>query len=209
MSLALLIPGLTITAAMGTASALTSLANGAYTLSDRIYQSTDSGVSKIKALIQSSDLKTQIEIMKDTVDALKVDNCTPMAIAKAVTSIKSAVDAVIQELEQIDYRIKYNDQVTISFMGARYYKFGNSYIRLEAKIKTLNTRYDRLLTLISMRGMLNDAIPQNNHHDNCVNGENDIDDIDKIEKDIQTIMICDGNEFADKSFESVEKSKTD
>jgi len=55
-----LISGLTITAAMGTVSAATSLANGVYTLSDRIIRSTDSGVADIKRLIEGEDLKNRI-----------------------------------------------------------------------------------------------------------------------------------------------------
>lgn len=199
MSLALLIPGLTITAAMGTASAFTSLANGMYTLSDRVIRSTDSGVTKIKGLIQSSDLKTQIEIMKVTVEGLNINEETPLAIQKAVTSIKTAVDAVIEELEDIDYRIKYNENISFSAMGMRNYKFGNSYKRLDAKIQTLNTRYNRLLTLISMRGMFAKPVQKD-----------PISEIERIEEDVRAIMVYQGDEFHERSvqMEVVKASKT-
>jgi hypothetical protein len=151
----LLISGLTITAMMGTVSAATSLANGVYTLSDRIIKSTDSGVADIKRLIESSDLKNRIKIMDMFVREIEINDKTPKSIAMSIESINAAIKDIERELKQIQYRIDYNDSLYFAAGGTRLYKFGNSYKRLSAKIGTLEKRYDTLKSLFSMRNLLN------------------------------------------------------
>lgn len=150
-----LISGLTITAAMGTVTAVTSLANGVYTLSDRIIKSTDSGVADIKRLIEGEDLKNRIRIMGMFVREIEIDDKTPQTIIMAIEDINGAIKEIERELKQIQYRIDYNDGLYFSAGGTRYYKFNNSYKRLDAKIKTLNRRYETLRTLFGMRCLMN------------------------------------------------------
>lgn len=149
-----LISGLTITAAMGTVSAATSLANGVYTLSDRIIRSTDSGVADIKRLIESEDLKNRIQIMGIFVKEIKIDDSTSQTIIMATQGINEAIKDIERELKVIQHRMDYNDSLYFSAGGTRFYKFNNSYKRLDAKIKTLNHRYETLRTLFSMRSLM-------------------------------------------------------
>jgi hypothetical protein len=151
-----LITSLSVTALMGSVSVATSLANGVYTLSDRIIKSTDSGVTDIKSLIDSSDLKSKIKIMDLFIKDINVDNdkSTPRSITESIDSIKDAVRDIEKELKQIQYRIQYNDNIYISVGGTRLYKFDNSYKRLDSKIRTLNNRYGTLKSLFQMRNLL-------------------------------------------------------
>jgi len=153
-----LITGLSITAMMGSVTAITTLANGVYSLSDRIIKSTDSGIVDIKRLIESSDLKNKIKIMGifvKEIDVANKDNKAPHSITESINSIKIAVNEIEKELKEIQFRIDYNDNLYFTVGGTRAYKFGNSYKRLDSKIKTLNSRYDTLKSLFSMRHLLN------------------------------------------------------
>lgn len=150
-----LITSLSITALMGSVSMATSLANGVYTLSDRIIKSTDSGVADIKRLITASDLKSRIKIMDLFIQEIDVNDTTPHSIKEAIQAIKDAIKDIEKELKQIQYRIEYNDNLYFTAGGTRTYKFNNSYKRLDAKIKTLHSRYDTLKSLFSMKSLLN------------------------------------------------------
>jgi len=161
-----LITGLSITAMMGSVSAITTLANGVYSLSDRIIKSTDSGIVDIKRLIESSDLKNKIKIMGifvKEIDVANKDNKAPHSITESINSIKLAVNEIEKELKEIQFRIDYNDNLYFTVGGTRAYKFGNSYKRLDSKIKTLNSRYDTLKSLFSMRHLLNPDKMQSLH----------------------------------------------
>jgi hypothetical protein len=197
-----LISGLTITAAMGTVSAATSLANGVYTLSDRIIKSTDSGVSDIKRLIEAEDLKNRIEIMDMFIKEIDVDDNTPRTITKAVESINAAIKDIEKELKNIQYRIDYNDGLYFSAGGTRYYKFNNSYKRLDAKIKTLNKRYETLRSMFSMRSLLN--------RNNLVTKNKQIQmsevNLDEDAKLVERILTYEGDEYGVTESDDLEKS---
>lgn len=149
-----LITSLRFSALMGSVSMATTFVNGVYALSDRIVRSTDSGVVDIKRVIESSDLKSRIKIMDLFIQDIKIDDSTPKSIIEAINSIKDAVKEIEKELKQIQYRIEYNDTLYFGAGGARLYKFGNSYERLNTKILTLNNRYCTLKSLFQMRHIL-------------------------------------------------------
>jgi len=86
---------------------------------------------------------------------IEVDDSTPHTLTMAIESINAAIKDIEKELKQIQYRINYNDGLYFSAGGTRFYKFTNSYKRLDAKIKTLNRRYETLRTLFGMRPLLN------------------------------------------------------
>lgn len=173
-----IITGLSVTAMMGSVSAITTLANGVYSLSDRIIKSTDSGIMDIKRLVEASDLKNRIRIMDIFVREIDISNKnnknssnkTPRSIIECIESIKKSVKDIEAELKDIQSRIDYNDNLYFTIGGTRAYKFNNSYKRLDAKIKTLNSRYETLRTLFSMRHLLNpDQIQQKIGYDNDSN----------------------------------------
>lgn len=199
-----LISGLTITAAMGTVSAATSLANGIYTLSDRIIKSTDSGVADIKRLIESEDLKNRINIMDIFVKEIEIEEKTPQTIVLATQSINDAIKDIERELKQIQYRIDYNDNLYFSVGGTRCFKFNNSYKRLDAKIKTLNNRYETLCTLFGMRTLMN------RKRIIVKNGQNNLIDTDNEEnsKIVDKILTYEGDDYGikeDDLAKSIEK----
>lgn len=150
-----IITSLSITAFMGSVSMITSFANSVYTISDRIISSTDSGVSNIKRLIESSDLRNRIKIIDLFIKELDMGSNCPSSILESIESIKMAIKDIEKELKQIQYRIDYNDNLYFGVGGMRMYKFGNSYKRLESKIKTFNNRYETFKSLYSMRSLLN------------------------------------------------------
>lgn len=178
---------------MGTASAVTSLANGVYTLSDRIIKSTDTGVADIKRLIEGEDLKNRIKIMGMFVKEINVSDDTPVTIEIAVDGIKLAIRDIELELKKIQHRIDYNDSLVFSAGGTRYYKFGNSYKRLDAKIKTLNTRFKTLCEMHEMRHLMNrtDMVIQADQKQIMFSGIDIVDD----EKIVNKILTYEGDEY--------------
>lgn len=185
---AFLITSLSVTAVMGTVTMATSLANGIYTLSDHIIKSTDSGVANIQRLIAASDLRNKIKIMSLFIREIEINDETPHSIKQAISSIKDAISDIDKELKQIQYRIDYNDNMYFTAAGLRSYKFDNSYKRLEAKIMTLNNRYDTLKSLFSMRHLLNP---------NRIKKKDSeiLDGLASDEKMLEAIMQCDGDVY--------------
>lgn len=192
-----LITSLSITAMAGSVSMVTSLCNGVYTLSERIIRSTDSGVADIKRLIESSDLQNRIEIMKLFVqETFNTENGEmkegiPESIVRSIQAIKDAIKEIERELNQIQYRISYNDNLYFSAGGVRAYKFGNSYKRLDAKIKTLEKRYDTLRSLYSMRSIMTPLTKEQLEQTNSANKK----ELDEVKINLEKILTCEGDEY--------------
>jgi hypothetical protein len=183
-----------MTAMMGSVSMATSLANGVYTLSDRIIRSTDSGVTDIKRLITSSDLKSKISIMDLFIKEIDINDTIPYSIKESIESIKIAIKDIEKELKQIQYRIEYNDNLYFTAVGTRAYKFNNSYKRLESKIVTMSTRYETLKSLYSMRQLLNpNRIDKKVSEISIIEKSNSVDKDDKL---LETILKCESDEHS-------------
>lgn len=190
-----IITSLSMTAMMGSVSMATSLANGVYTLSDRIIRSTDSGVTDIKRLITSSDLKSKISIMDLFIKEIDINEIIPYSIKKSIESIKIAIKDIEKELKQIQYRIEYNDNLYFTAAGTRAYKFNNSYKRLEAKIVTMSNRYETMKSLYSMRKLLNP-----NRIDKKVSDTYIIEKSNSSDKDVkllEKILECESGDVSD------------
>lgn len=185
-----LIASLSITAMMGTASAATSLINGLYSLRERVTNSSDTGVTDIRRLIESHDLKNKITIMAMFIKEIELDKMKNQSIKMSIDSIHDAIKEIERELQNIQYRIDYNDNIYFGMGGFRLYRFNNSYKRLESKIKILNTRYDTLKTLFSLKDLM---INNDQGNLNMIESENvkrledfDVDNDNKIMNNILT-----------------------
>lgn len=194
-----IITSLSITAMAGSISMVTSLCNGVYTLSERIIRSTDSGVLDIKRLIESSDLKSRIEIMKLFIQETfnsengEMKEGIPESITRSIQSIKDAIKNIEKELQQIQYRIEYNDNLYFSAGGTRAYKFSNSYKRLDAKIKTLEKRYDTLRSLYSMRSIMT-PLSKKQIEASKESADNKK-ELDQIDENLTKILTFEGDEY--------------
>ena len=91
-----LISGLTITATMGTVSAITSLVNSLYTLRDRIVKTSDTGVKDIQNLIESKDLINRIKIMEMFVRKISSNDNVPDDIEMVIGYILGSDDIIVK-----------------------------------------------------------------------------------------------------------------
>lgn len=138
---------------LGLISSITSAANGVFTLSSNIVKSTTTGANEVKQIIQETDLEFKIRKTEMFVSELKIDENSPYTIKFCIYAVKGAMDDIIEELEQIHYRMKYNDNIWFG-KSVRSYKFHNNKARLEAKLKNLEDRCKCLTDLLNSQDML-------------------------------------------------------
>lgn len=138
---------------LGLISSITSAANGVFTLSSNIVKSTTTGANEVKQIIQETDLEFKIRKTEMFVSELKINENSPYTIQFCIYAVKGAMDDIIEELEQIHYRMKYNDNIWFG-KSVRSYKFHNNKSRLEAKLKNLEDRCKCLTDLLNSQDML-------------------------------------------------------
>jgi len=138
---------------VGLVSGLSSLANNVYSLSSTISQNISNGEEEIKKLIRETDLDIKIKTILCILSEIKIDTNSPYTLHFVIQEIKNAIKDIEQELEQIQYRINYNNSL---FIGSafRKYKFYNNYDRLESLIKTLDTRYKMLFEILKIENTM-------------------------------------------------------
>lgn len=138
---------------MGLVSGVTSAANGVYTLIGNIYQSTSSGSYEIKKLIRESDLENKVKAIQLLLNELTIDDNTPQTLIFCLQTIKDSIKDITEELERIHYRITYNNNLWFS-IPVRRFKFDNCKDRLLAHLKNLDSRYNILISIISIESKI-------------------------------------------------------
>jgi hypothetical protein len=103
----------------------------------------------IKQIIRETDLEIRIKTIQFIICEIKTNKDTPHTLYYCIQEIKNAIKDIRKELEQIQYRINYNNSLLV---GAtfRKYKFHNNKLRLVSLIKTLDNRYNMLLEILKI-----------------------------------------------------------
>jgi len=133
---------------LGLVSGISSLASNLYNLSSAITTITN-GYDDIKQIIRETDLEIRIKTIQFIICEIKTTKDTPHTLYFCIQEIKNAIKDIGKELEQIQYRINYNNSLLV---GAtfRKYKFHNNKSRLVSLIKTLDNRYNMLLEILKI-----------------------------------------------------------
>ena len=133
---------------LGLVSGISSLASNLYNLSSAITTITN-GYDDIKQIIRETDLEIRIKTIQFIICEIKTTKDTPHTLNFCIQEIKNAIKDIGKELEQIQYRINYNNSLLV---GAtfRKYKFHNNKSRLVSLIKTLDNRYNMLLEILKI-----------------------------------------------------------
>ena len=110
---------------LGLVSGVTSAANGVYTLSSTILQSTSSGAEEVKLIIRETDLEVKIKTTQLILCELKISEQSPNTVRYCVQAIRDAIKEIAEELDQIHYRMQYNSNLWVG-SSVRAFKFHNN-----------------------------------------------------------------------------------
>src|SRR5579872_5034491 len=138
---------------LGLISGVTSAANGVYTLSSTILQSTASGAEEVKQIIRETDLEVKIKTTQLLLCELKITDKSPNTVNYCIQAIRDAIKEIADELDAIHYRMQYNSNLWFG-STIRSYKFHNSRARLHAKLKNLESRNRSLIDVMSLQCMM-------------------------------------------------------
>lgn len=148
-----ILAGITTSVALSTISAVTAASNGMYTLIGNVVKSTSTGATEIKLLIQRNDLEMRIRMIQFILSELYIDDDSPYSLRYCISKIYDAIKDISDELSKIHYRMQYNDNLWFG-SSVRAYGFRNCQTRLEAKIETLEKRYQKLMEVLSIHGFM-------------------------------------------------------
>lgn len=138
---------------LGLISGVTSAANGVYTLSSTILQSTASGAEEVKQIIRETDLEVKIKTTQLMLCELKINEKSPNTVRYCVQAIRDAIKEIADELDQIHYRMQYNSNLWVG-SSVRAFKFHNNKSRLHAKLKNLESRTHALTSVMSLQSLM-------------------------------------------------------
>lgn len=124
-------------------------ANGVFTLSKNIVNSTTSGANEVRQIIKDLDLEFKIKTTQYFLCELKISKDSPYTILYCIQAIRDAINDIAEELEKIHYRLQYNDNVWFG-TTIRAYKFDNCKGRIQASLNNLDKRRQTLLELMGM-----------------------------------------------------------
>lgn len=141
-----LITSIGVSAAMSTVTATTSFASTIYSLAGTVRDSTDSGLDKIKTLIEETDIENDIKIISEIISEIDEERSSD-AVKLCIKSINESLNDIKEELDKIQYRVNYNNNMTFSAFGTRSYGFANCHKRLKKNINVLNKRFARLRSI--------------------------------------------------------------
>jgi hypothetical protein len=145
-----LVAGLGANITVGLISAITATTNSVYTLSTNISKSTSTGSEEIKQIIKETDLETKIKVIQYLLCEINIDEHSPNTIHYCIKSINDAINDILDELEKINYRMQYNNNIWVG-ASIRSYGFKNCRRRLIAYVKTLENRYTTLMSILSVK----------------------------------------------------------
>ena len=158
----------------GVIQTVTSTANGVFTLSKNIVNSTSSGAAEVKQIIKDLDLEFKIKMTQYFLCELVISKDSPYTILYCVQSIRDAINDISEELEKIHYRMQYNDNVWLG-TTIRSYKFDNCKGRIQTSLNNLEARKATLLELMGIENiMVKNPVLENDLSDMILQ----VDDID-------------------------------
>lgn len=152
---------------LGLISAITATTNGIYTLITNISQSTANGSNEVKKIIKETDLEVKVKTVQCLLSEIKIHDQSPITMIYCIEKIKDAIKDIAEELAEIQYRMQFNSSLWIR---VRAYRFYNSRERLDACLKTLDSRYDALVKIMTVQGQMyrNDDLEDNLSRDNII-----------------------------------------
>jgi len=139
--------------AFGLISGISGAINSVYSLVSAIKQRTASGEEEIKNAIQKTDLENKIKTTQFLLCEIEVSEDTPNTILYCVQAINDSIKEIVDEMDNIYYRMQYNNNLWIG-SSIRSYKFHNSIIRLNSKLEKLEERKRELINIIAIREKL-------------------------------------------------------
>lgn len=135
---------------LGLIQGIAGTTNGIYTMISNIARSTANGSDEIRQVIKTTDLEVKVKTIQYMLQEIKIDEKSSHTLQYCVRSIRDAINEISKELEQIHYRMQYNDNLWVG-STFRSYRFHNSTIRLTAKLHNLESRYNTLLGLLPIK----------------------------------------------------------
>lgn len=134
-------------------SKVTGTINSVFTLSSNILKSNAVNTFEAKQMISDIDLEVKIKTTQLLLSELKIDDQSPNTIRYCILSIKDAVKDIADELDTVYFRIQYNNNLLFC-SRLRSYKFHNCRERLVSKLKTLESRNQTLISIMSIQPMM-------------------------------------------------------
>jgi hypothetical protein len=149
----LVVGALGVNLTFGLIKSAVSTTQGIYNFCNKVAKSTSSGADEIKSIITETDLVFKVRHSQMLLCEIKVDKDTPYTIKACIKAIHDGIKNVSDELDQIYYRMQYNDNL---WFGSRIrsYKFKNSKKRLIILLNNLDSRREALTELIPIQNSL-------------------------------------------------------
>lgn len=168
---------------LGVLTGATSMINSVYALTKNLSNSTSTHADEVKKILKETDLEVRVKTIQLLIDELSKDirlSEQTESVKYCMEKINEATKDIYEELEKINFRLQYNDALMYgSFYRA--YKFDNCKYRLLEKIKILESRYESLTKISSIKK--NFSTEQLTYaHDAIKFDENNYDKIKLIEK---------------------------
>jgi hypothetical protein len=134
---------------LGLVSGIVDATRNVYDISSTIISSTGNGSAEVKKIIKEADLEIRVRSIQYFLCELKMPDNPSHTMIYCMQSIREAVKDISEELEKINYRMQYNDNLWFG-SSLRSYKFHNCKSRLAVKLRNLESRYDMLIKILSV-----------------------------------------------------------
>lgn len=180
-----LIAGIGTNITLGLISATTSATNNLYTLCSNISETTSTKANDIKQIIKEHDLEVRIKMIQFLLYEINVNENSPCTLNYCINSIRCAIKDISTELEKIQFRMQYNNNLWFG-SSIRAYGFKNCKLRLKAYIDTLESRYKMLISILSIENKIykNPELEESLSKSIMMNGNIDTHSIAKIRYDL-------------------------
>jgi len=180
-----IIAGLGTNITLGLISATTNATNNLYTLCNNISESSSNNSNDIKQIIKDNDLEVKIKIIQFILCEININENSSCTLNYCINSVNIAIKYILDELEKINYRIQYNNNLWFG-SSVRSYGFKNSKLRLKTYIDTLELRYNMLINILSIENKLykNSDLVESLSKSIMTTNKIDIQSISKIKNDL-------------------------
>lgn len=132
---------------LGVITGLTTTITSLYTLSKALYKnSSNDKIDDIIDIITKSDIENDINIVKNLIETTEKHNDI---IDLCIKNLNDVMNQIKDELDKINYRVKYNEKLWIKTSITKY-DFTNCKKRLLSYIEVFNHRYKKLLEILSV-----------------------------------------------------------
>jgi hypothetical protein len=138
----------------GLISGITSNVDSVYKLMTTVLQSSSADINMLKDIIK--DVEIEIKSIQLFLHEIKITEQTPYTILYCMECIRDAIKDVSNELKQINFRLRYNDNLWFNYIGSyvRTYKFDNCKTRLQTYVKNLESRHRMLLGILNVEKIM-------------------------------------------------------